>query len=60
MRLIDVDPGSLSYGASQLDLLDATRRAKLEKLARATDKLCERFGFDKVQLGGSLRNNREI
>jgi hypothetical protein len=42
----------------QLDLLDAERRAKLEKLTRATDGLRDRFGFSSVQFGGSLRRNR--
>jgi hypothetical protein len=37
-----------------LDLLDAARREKLEKLSRATDKLRDRFGFAKLQFGGSL------
>ena len=32
----------------------ALKREKLEKLARATDKLRDRFGFSKIQLGGSL------
>ncbi len=44
-----------SAGASgQLDLLDPGRREKLERLARATDRLRDRFGFSKVQFGGSL------
>jgi DNA polymerase IV len=54
VRLIGVELGSLSHGASQLPLLDGAKREKLEKLARATDKLRDRFGFSKVQLGGSL------
>jgi DNA polymerase-4 len=54
VRLIGVELGTLSHGATQLDLLDAPRRAKLEKLARATDRLRDRFGFAKVQFGGSL------
>ena len=33
------------------------RRAKLEKLTRATDHLRDRFGFGKVQFGGSLRRD---
>jgi hypothetical protein len=35
-------------------LLDPERREKLERLARATDGLRDRFGFAKLQLGGSL------
>jgi hypothetical protein len=38
-------------------LLDAERRAKLEKLTSATDRLRDRFGFGKVQFGGSLRRD---
>ena len=37
-----------------LDLLDPQRRAKLEKLSKAADALRDRFGFGKVQFGGSL------
>jgi DNA polymerase-4 len=59
IRLIGVELGTLSHGEGQLDLLDAARREKLEKLARATDKLRDRFGFDKVQLGGSLRRDEK-
>ncbi len=56
VRLIGVHLESLSYGAVQLDLLDATRCEKAEKLARATDQLRDRFGFTKVQFGGSLQS----
>lgn len=55
IRLLGVNLGGLSHGAEQLDLLDADRREKLEKLTRATDTLRDRFGFGKVQFGGSLR-----
>jgi len=54
VRLIGVELGALSHGAVQLDLLDATRSEKTEKLARAADRLRDRFGFTKVQFGGSL------
>jgi DNA polymerase-4 len=59
VRLIGVELGSLSHGASQLDLLDAARREKTEKLARAADRLRDRFGFTKVQFGGSLGSDDE-
>jgi hypothetical protein len=36
-------------------LLSTERRAKLEKLTRATDQLRDRFGFNSVQFGGSFR-----
>src|SRR5271155_5182336 len=55
IRLLGVALSGLTHGAAQLDLLDAERRERLEKLTRATDKLRDRFGFGKVQFGGSLR-----
>lgn len=55
IRLLGVNLSGLTHGAEQLDLLDAERRKRIEKLTRATDKLRDRFGFGKVQFGGSLR-----
>jgi DNA polymerase-4 len=55
IRLLGVSLGNLTHGAEQLDLLSPERRAKLEKLTRATDQLRDRFGFESVQFGGSLR-----
>ena len=55
LRLVGVDLSTFSAGSGQLELLDSGRREKLERLARATDKLRDRFGFSKVQFGGSLR-----
>jgi len=46
---------SFSRGERQLGLLDAARREKQEALARASDRLRERFGFEKLQFGGSVR-----
>jgi DNA polymerase-4 len=54
VRLIGIEFAALSHGANQLCLFDPERRQKLERLARATDKLRDRFGFAKVQFGGSL------
>ena len=55
LRLVGVHLSSFTAGgAAQLDLLDSARREKLERLARATDQLRDRFGFSKLQLGGSL------
>ena len=54
MRLAGVALSSFSAGSGQLDLLEPERREKLERLARATDELRDRFGFSKVQFGGSL------
>jgi DNA polymerase-4 len=54
LRLVGVELSMFSAGPAQLDLLDPGRREKLERLARATDLLRDRFGFSKVQFGGSL------
>jgi len=56
LRLVGVALTSFSAGSGQLDLLDPGRREKLERLARTTDRLRDKFGFSKVQLGGSLAN----
>src|SRR2546430_4686154 len=56
VRLLGVSLSGLTHGNEQLDLLDAERRAKLEKLTSAADRLRDRFGFGKVQFGGSLRH----
>ena len=58
MRLVGVSLTGLSHGEAQLELLDPARREKLEKLARASDRLRERFGFEKLQLGGSMQKPR--
>lgn len=54
LRLIGVALTSFSAGSAQFDLLDPQRREKLERLSQATDRLRDRFGFSKVQFGGSL------
>jgi len=54
VRLLGVAFSGLTHGGEQLELLDRERRAKLEKLSRAADSLRDRFGFAKVQFGGSL------
>ncbi|MGH9746255.1 MAG: DNA polymerase IV [Candidatus Acidiferrales bacterium] len=61
LRLVGVELSSFSSGAEQLDLLDPGRREKLERLARTTDRLRDRFGFSKLQFGGSLptRDHRD-
>ena len=59
LRLVGVSLASFSSGSQQIDLLDPDRRKKLERLARATDSLRDRFGFSKIQLGGSLANRKE-
>jgi DNA polymerase-4 len=58
VRLLGVALTSFTHGGEQLDLLDASRREKLERLAQATDALRDRFGFSKVQFGGSMTKAR--
>jgi impB/mucB/samB family C-terminal domain len=54
VRLVGVAISSFTHGGEQLDLLDASRREKQECLAQATDALRDRFGFSKIQFGGSI------
>jgi DNA polymerase-4 len=58
VRLLGVALSQFTHGGEQLDLLDASRREKLERLALATDALRDRFGFSKVQFGGSMTKAR--
>jgi DNA polymerase-4 len=58
LRLVGVGLSGFTAGSGQLDLLDPGRREKLERLARTTDRLRDRFGFSKVQLGGSLETRK--
>ena len=59
VRLLGVALTSFTHGGEQLDLLDAKRREKMEKIARAADQLRDRFGFSKVQFGGSLERKKQ-
>jgi DNA polymerase-4 len=59
LRLVGVELSFFSGGSGQMELLDPGRREKLERLARATDSLRDRFGFSKVQLGGSLKSRAD-
>jgi DNA polymerase IV len=59
LRLVGVALSSFTSASGQLDLIDAGRREKLERLARAADRLRDRFGFSKIQLGGSLGKDDE-
>jgi DNA polymerase IV len=54
VRLLGVALSGLCHGAKQLDLLEAGRREKLDRLTKATDHLRDKFGFGSVQFGGSL------
>jgi DNA polymerase-4 len=57
VRLLGVSLSNFTHGGEQLDLLQAERREKLQKLTQATDRLRDKFGFSKVQFGGSLRRS---
>jgi DNA polymerase-4 len=59
VRLVGVGLSSLSRGGEQLSILGTQMREKQERLARATDKLRDRFGFSKVQFGGSLDSSKK-
>lgn len=59
LRLVGVALSSFTSASGQLDLIDGGRREKLERLARAADRLRDRFGFSKIQLGGSLGKDGE-
>jgi DNA polymerase IV len=60
VRLLGVALSGFSHGSEQMDLLESEKRGKLEKLVQATDGLRNRFGFDAVQFGGSLRKDKPI
>jgi DNA polymerase-4 len=60
IRLLGVALSELSHASPQLSLLDATQRERQEKLARAADRLRDKFGFEKIQRGGSLRNDEPV
>lgn len=58
LRLVGVALSSFlaaSAATGQLELLDPGNQDRLERLAQATDRVRDRFGFSKLQLGGSLR-----
>ncbi|MGB9515304.1 MAG: DNA polymerase IV [Candidatus Acidiferrum sp.] len=57
VRLLGVALSGLCHGAAQLELLDPDRREKLDRLTQAADRLRDKFGFDSVQFGGSLRRD---
>jgi DNA polymerase IV len=62
LRLVGVALSSFlaaSAATGQLELLDSRHREKLERLAQAADRVRDRFGFSKLQLGGSLRAPRD-
>ena len=60
VRLLGVSLSAFTHGEQQLDLLPSGEREKLEKLTQVADRLRDRFGFSKVQFGGSLRRDRSV
>lgn len=59
MRLVGVALTQFSAGSGQLPLLDPGAGDRLKRLAQAADSLRDRFGFSKLQLGGSLSRRAE-
>jgi DNA polymerase-4 len=59
IRLLGVELSHLSSASEQLPLLDREERERRERLARAADRLRDRFGPGKVRLGGSLTRESE-
>jgi DNA polymerase IV len=59
VRLLGAALSSFSHGEKQLDMLEGPRIEKLKRLASATDKLRDKFGFSKIQYGGSLDRKNE-
>jgi DNA polymerase IV len=57
VRLLGVAFSGLCHDAKQLDLLEADRREKIDRLTKAADHLRDKFGFGSVQFGGSLRRD---
>jgi len=54
IRLVGVKVSNLEHDVFQLNLLEAPKREKLDRVLDATDKLRERYGFDAVKLARSL------
>lgn len=54
IRLVGVRTSNLEQAVFQLNLLEAPKREKLDRVLGAADKLRERYGFDAVKLARSL------
>jgi hypothetical protein len=59
LRLVGVELTGFTPAPGQMDLLDAGRGEKRERLARAADRLRDRYGFGKIRLGSSLESGEE-
>ncbi|HEV2351665.1 MAG TPA: DNA polymerase IV [Terriglobia bacterium] len=56
IRLVGVKASNLEREVFQLNLLDAPKREKLDRVLDATDKLRRRYGFDAVKLARSIED----
>jgi DNA polymerase IV len=54
VRLLGVRASHLEHAGFQKNLLDAPRRDREDRVARATDRLRDKFGFDALRLARSL------
>ncbi len=54
VRLLGIAAGSLVEGPGQASLFDAEQRERLERLARAADRVRDRYGAEAVQSAKSL------
>jgi DNA polymerase-4 len=59
LRLLGVELSGFTHAPGQMGLLDAGRSERLERLARAADRLKDRYGFKKIVLGSSLERGDE-
>jgi DNA polymerase IV len=59
VRLVGVRASNLEKAALQLNLLEAPKREKLDRVLEAADRLRTRFGFDTVKLARSLEPDEE-
>jgi len=59
IRLVGVKASNLERAVFQLNLLDAPKREKLDRVLDATDKLRARYGFDAVKLARLIEEPTE-
>jgi DNA polymerase IV len=57
VRLLGCALSAFTHGPQQLELLDPERKEKLDRLTKAADRLRDKFGFDSIKFGGSLRRD---
>ncbi len=59
VRLVGVRASKLERAVFQINLLEAPKREKLDRVLQAADKVRERYGFDAVRLARSLEPDQE-